>query len=117
MTSASFLPKIAYALLATLWLLVTRWMGESGHSSLMTVAWSGIAVAVLAAGIFLRDRAHRLAGLTILALALGRILFYDIWLFEGYRIVNLMVLGIALIALGFIYNRYSHRIRSWIDQP
>ena len=50
-----------------------------------------------------------------LALAIGRIYAVDVWKLETiYRILSFMVLGIVLLALGFVYNRYADRIRQWL---
>ena len=62
-----------------------------------------------------RDRIYRIGGFLILALAVGRIFLVDVWKLETiYRILSFMVLGIVLLALGFVYNRYADKIRRWL---
>ena len=104
---------IAYILLATLWLLVTRWVRMEGHGFYTTIAWSVLAASVLGCGFLLRDRSHRRAGMVLFGLALARILLIDVWNLEtGYRIASFLVLGLLLPLLGFVYNRFADRIRT-----
>jgi len=58
---------------------------------------------------------YRWLGLAILAFALGRIVFFDVWKLETlYRILSFMALGIVLLVLGFIYNKYQEKIKEWL---
>ena len=67
------------------------------------------------AGIVLRERMYRWLGLGILACALGRVMIIDVWRLETiYRILSLMALGIVLLVLGFIYNKYQEKLREWL---
>ena len=98
-----------------IWLWVTRLTHQTGHRDLLTLAWSGLAVAVFVAGLTLRDRIYRIGGFAILALAIGRIFLVDVWRLETiYRILSFLGLGIVLLALGFVYNRYAEKIRKWL---
>ena len=90
-------------------------MYENHNVEMLTVAWTGLAVVVFVAGLTLRERIYRIGGFLILALAIGRIYPVDVWKLETvYRILSFMVLGIVLLALGFVYNRYADRIRRWL---
>jgi hypothetical protein len=100
---------------ASIWLWVTRWMYANYYGEVLTVAWSVLAVVVFVAGLALRERVYRIGGFVILALAVGRIYLIDIWKVEAiYRILSFMVLGVVLLALGFVYNRYADKIRKWL---
>jgi uncharacterized membrane protein len=100
---------------ASVWLWVTRWMHANYYGEMLTVAWSVLAVVVFVAGLALRERVYRIGGFIILALAVGRIYLVDVWKVEAvYRILSFMVLGIVLLALGFVYNRYADKIRKWL---
>jgi uncharacterized membrane protein len=116
----SFLPAnarnaLVAAVLATVWLWVTRFTvahGEPGH---LTAAWALLALVVFAAGLGLRERIYRIGGFAILALAIGRIFIVDVWKLETiYRIVSFLILGAVLLVLGFIYNRFADTIRKWL---
>ena len=54
-------------------------------------------------------------GLGVLACALGRVVVFDVWKLETpYRILSFMALGIVLLVLGFIYNKYQEKIKEWL---
>lgn len=100
---------------ASVWLWVTNWIYRTHHVEKLTVAWSVLAVVVFIAGLTLRDRIYRIGGFIILALAIGRIYLVDVWKLETvHRILSFMVLGIVLLALGFVYNKYADKIRRWL---
>ena len=81
----------------------------------LTAAWALLALAVFFAGFLLRARIFRLGGLGILALALCRVVFLDVWGLDlPFRILSFLVLGGVLLLLGYFYNRYADRIRQWI---
>ncbi|HMJ88211.1 MAG TPA: DUF2339 domain-containing protein, partial [Candidatus Acidoferrum sp.] len=56
-----------------------------------------------------------LDGFGILALAVARVFIFGVWKLETiYRILSFMALGVVLLTLGFIYNKYQERIRQWL---
>ncbi len=82
---------------------------------LITICWSLPALVVLGGGFALRDRAYRLLGLAVLAAAVGRIFCIDVWQLETiHRILSFLVLGIVLLALSFLYNRFGDTLRHWL---
>ncbi len=99
-----------------LWIFVSRWVViTSGAHFLVSVSWAALAASLFAAGFVLRERMHRWLGLGILAFAVGRVFFSDVWKLEPiYRILSFMALGIVLLALGFVYNKYQDKIRQWL---
>jgi len=99
-----------------LWLFVTRWVvTSSGAHFYVTVSWAGLAFALFAAGFALRERLYRWLGLGILACAVSRVFLSDVWkLQQLYRILSFLALGVVLLALGFIYNKYQEKIRQWL---
>ena len=81
----------------------------------ITMIWAGFAVLVFAAGMILRERFHRWFGLGVLAAAVGRVVLVDVWKQETiYRVLTFMALGVALLVIGFIYNKYQEKIRQWL---
>ncbi|MDB6059281.1 MAG: Membrane protein-like protein [Verrucomicrobiales bacterium] len=99
----------------SLWLYTSRWVIElSGGSFYLTAAWAVLALVTIALGFFLRERIYRWIGLAILACALARVVV-DVWQLEIiYRILSLLALGVVLLALGFVYNKYQEKIREWL---
>jgi uncharacterized membrane protein len=99
----------------SLWLFVSRWVLEKASGFYLTASWSALALVLFTCGIVLRERIYRWLGLGILACALVRVGFIDIWrLPELYRILSLVALGIVLLVLGFIYSKYQEKIREWL---
>lgn len=99
-----------------LWMFVSRWIVlTAGTSFLLTVSWAAVAVLLFSAGFILRERMHRWVGLGILACAVTRVFLLDVWKLEAiYRILSFTALGIVLLALGFVYNKYQDKIRQWL---
>lgn len=118
-TEAALVPEVARLFMppivaASVWLWTTRW-SEASHAAPLTVAWSLLALALFFAGLGLRERAYRLAGLVVLALAIGRVFLFDVWRFETLgRIVSFLVLGAVLLLLGYLYNRFGAKLREWL---
>ncbi len=98
-----------------LWLYFSRWILQSSDGFYLTAGWSALALALFIAGMALRERIYRWLGLGVLACALGRIVIFDVWKLETiYRILSFLALGIVLLVLGFIYNKYQEKIREWL---
>ena len=98
-----------------LWLLLSKWVLLQAGGFYLTVAWGFLALLLFNAGFVLRERLYRWAGLALLGLGLGRVVVFDVWKLETiYRIFSFMGLGIVLLVLGFIYNRYQEKIRQWL---
>jgi uncharacterized membrane protein len=103
-----------------LWLFLSRWVlhaaaALSNPGGYLTASWSVFALILFTAGIVLRERMYRWLGLGVLACALGRVVIFDVWKLETlYRILSFMALGVVLLVLGFIYNRYQEKIKEWL---
>ena len=98
-----------------LWLLVSRWILQQTAGFYLTVGWSGLALVLFIAGMATRERVYRWLGLAVLACALGRIIIFDVWKLETlYRICTFMAMGVVLLILGFIYNKYQEKIKEWL---
>ena len=90
-------------------------MAQSASGFYLTASWSVLALGLLATGMVLHERMYRWLGLGVLAVSLGRVVFFDIRELEpNYRVLSFLALGLVLIVLGFIYNRYQEKIRQWL---
>jgi uncharacterized membrane protein len=99
----------------SLWLYFSRWVLISADGFYLTATWSGWALALIVAGVIFRERVYRWLGLGVLACALARVAIFDVWRLETiYRILSFMALGIVLLVLGFIYNKYQEKINEWL---
>jgi hypothetical protein len=99
----------------SLWRFVSCWAETFTGGFFLTMTWAGFAVLVFAAGMILRERFHRWLGLGVLAAAVGRVVLVDVWKQETiYRVLTFMALGVALLVVGFIYNKFQDAIRKWL---
>ena len=116
------LPEIAHtamilAVVLGTWAFVWRSvvLKSGGTHFYLTASWAVLALGVFVAGFVLRERMYRWLGLGILAVAVARVFISDVWKLDPlYRILSFMALGIVLLALGFIYNKYQEKIKQWL---
>ncbi|MEW6303377.1 MAG: DUF2339 domain-containing protein [Verrucomicrobiota bacterium] len=101
--------------LTTLWLYLSKWVTSGQSGFYLTVAWAVYALVLFGLGLGLRETAYRRMGLTVLAFAIGRVGLIDVWKLETlHRILSFMALGIVLLVLGFVYNKYQEKLRQWL---
>jgi len=99
----------------TLWKLMSQWVLQGPGGFYLTASWSGLAFLLFGGGVVLREKMYRWVGLGILAAALGRVVLFDVWRLEQfYRVLSFVALGIVLVVLGFIYNKYQDKLRQWL---
>jgi hypothetical protein len=85
---------------------------SSGH---ITIAWSLFGLAVFLFALAVGERSFRLAGLALLLVSVVKILLMDVWkLSPSDRYTTLIVLGLALLAVSFLYTRFSDVIRKYL---
>jgi uncharacterized membrane protein len=116
LTSAGHASAIVVAGLM-LWLFVSRWvvLKSGGAHFYLTASWAALALGLFGAGLGLRERLYRWLGLGLLGCALGRVVLSDVWrLATLYRILSFIALGLVLLVLGFIYNKYQDKIKDWL---
>ncbi len=96
-------------------LLVTILLAFEMRAGMITVAWSAVGVSVFLFALMVHERSYRLAGLGLLLLGVGKILLIDIWKFAPTdRYVTLIVMGIALLLVSFLYTRYREVILKFL---
>ena len=106
---------IIYLTGLSLWRFFSCWTATVSRDVSMTMVWAGFAVLVFSAGMILRERCHRWFGFGVLAAAVGRVVLVDVWKHETiYRMLTFMALGVALLVVGFIYNKFQDKIRNWL---
>jgi uncharacterized membrane protein len=85
---------------------------SSGH---ITIAWSLLGLGTFLFALVVGERSFRLAGLGLLLVSVAKILLMDVWaLAPPDRYVTLIVLGTALLAVSFLYTRFSAKIRKYL---
>ncbi|WP_109485939.1 DUF2339 domain-containing protein [Occallatibacter savannae] len=84
----------------------------SGH---ITIAWSLLGLGTFLFALAVGERSFRLAGLGLLLVSISKIVLIDIWqLSTPDRFMTLIILGAALIAVSFLYTRFSSTIRKYL---
>jgi hypothetical protein len=85
---------------------------SSGH---ITMAWSLVGLVVFLFALTVGERSYRLAGLGLLMISVAKILLMDVWaLSPPDRYTTLIVLGLALLAVSFLYTRFDSVIRKYL---
>lgn len=105
--------------LAMSFLLVTLEVRQAFHGSLLhgstssaelyaySVAWILFSAALLAAGIAFRNAVSCYSAAPVLLLAVGKVFFIDTASLEGlYRVLSLLGLGVSLMILAYVYQRF-----------
>jgi uncharacterized membrane protein len=73
---------------------------------LLSALWSVIGVGSLVTGLFRDERRLRLAGLTLLAIAVAKVFLFDLATLQSiYRVVSFVALGLLLLSAAFAYQR------------
>ena len=92
--------------------LVVEVAGAQPHHSTQTSQlalsgfWGGLGFAAIVAGLVRRERALRLGGLGVLALAVGKVFLVDLAHLESiWRVGSFLAIGLLLLAGAFAYQR------------
>ncbi len=98
-----------------LWRVCSAWTESYSADLSPALAWSGLALCAMGAGILLRERLYRWLGLGLLGAALLRLSLVDVWSQDTlHRMLTFLSLGVALLLAGFFYNKYRDAIRKWL---
>jgi uncharacterized membrane protein len=85
---------------------------SSGH---ITIAWSLLGLAVFLFALVVGERSFRLSGLGLLLVSVAKILLMDVWqLSLSDRIATLVILGVVLMIVSFLYTRFGTVIRRFL---
>jgi uncharacterized membrane protein len=88
---------------------------DSAKHLSLTVLWAVYAIGMIGVGIVLRSSRVRLTGLTLLGIPVLKLFVFDVFLLEpSYRVAAFVILGVLLLATGFIYQRYSTAIKGFL---
>lgn len=99
----------------SLWRFLSCWAAQVSGGFTVTMTWAGFALLMFGAGIVLNERFLRWSGLGVLTAAVGRVILVDVWTQQpGYRVLTFLALGVALLVVGFVYNKYQEKIRRWL---
>ncbi len=88
-------------------MLMTPWSQSLGETYAYSAVWLAFALALFVAGIRLGRQPVRLAGLAVLALVVLKVFVGDLSNLEGLlRIASFVGLGLCLVGIGWLYQRY-----------
>ena len=90
-------------------------VGQLVNDRLTAVYWGVSAILLFVCGVFAGLRAYRLTGLIGLVLCTGHIFIFDIQ-DTFYRIIAFFVIGLVMLAIGFLYHRFRERISAMDSQ-
>jgi len=77
--------------------------------------WVVYGIAMLIAGMYLRNRPVRVMAMLLLGLVILKTFLYDVWTIEKvYRVIAFIGLGVALLVASYIYQAHRERIRQLI---
>jgi hypothetical protein len=97
------------------WLFVSEWVALRWHPNYLTMGWAFYALFLFFWGLLGWERRQRWCGLGILAAAMVRVVFSDIWGFSnGYKVFTLIVLTAITLGLGYMYARFADRLKTWL---
>lgn len=95
--------------------LLTVLLAVELRAGLTTISWSALGVLVFLTALPIRERSYRLAGLGLLLLGVGKILVIDIWHLNATdRYLTLIIMGVALLLVSFLYTRYREFILKYL---
>lgn len=84
---------------------------ENGKQLSISLVWLVYAIALMVAGIVRHARTVRVAALGLAGLAVAKIFLYDLsFLTTPYRIGSFIGLGVVLMMVSFLYQRFKHII-------
>jgi len=93
-------------------LLVTALVGVEIRRGFLTAAWGVEALVVFLMVLKMDERAYRWFSLSLFMLCVVRIVAVDIWNLDALgRIVSFLGLGVALLAVSFLYARHREILR------
>jgi len=96
-------------------LLVTVLILNEVSFDRVTIAWGIEAVVAFLFALIVGERSFRLAGLGLLLICVAKIGLLDVWRQHGSdRYVTLIILGVALLLVSYLYTRYSEAIRRYL---
>ncbi len=101
-----------------LWLLsseLIHWMDFAGSTQSyklgLSILWGVYALSLIVIGIIRKYKQLRVGAMGLFAITLGKLFFYDIsHLNTIAKTIVFLVLGILLLVISFLYNKYKHLI-------
>jgi uncharacterized membrane protein len=85
------------------------------RTGIITVGWIALGLVAFLFALPVGERSYRLAGLGLLLLGIGKIVLVDIWSATPTdRYLTLIITGVALLLVSFLYSRYRETILKFL---
>ena len=102
------------AIILTLW--STLALVQSMDWSAVAILWTMMGFGFVCGGLWMRLTVWRHAGFALLGIALIKLFAIDVWDFAAFtRVVAFIALGVALVVLGFFYNRFAEILKRLLE--
>ena len=91
---------------------------EHAKNFSISLLWAIYSIASIGIGILRHNRIIRLAGLVLFMVTIVKVFIVDVFSLGGtiYRVLSLVGLGIILVISGYLYQRYSARIKEFVKK-
>lgn len=82
----------------------------------VAVLWTVLGFVLVSTGLWGKLAALRHAGFALLAIAVAKLFVVDVWDFATFsRVTAFLALGVALVVLGFFYNRFAEVLKKLFE--
>jgi uncharacterized membrane protein len=82
----------------------------------VAILWTVLGFGLVSAGLWRKLAALRHAGFALLAISLVKLFAVDVWDFGAFtRVAAFLALGVALVVLGFFYNRFAEVLKKLLE--
>lgn len=83
----------------------------------VVILWTGLGFLLVSTGLWQKTAILRHCGFALLAMALIKLFAVDVWDFNTFtRIIAFLALGVALVVLGFFYNRFADVLKRLFEE-
>ncbi len=88
---------------------------KSSNSIALSIFWLLYAIGLVAFGMVRASKRVRVGGMALLSLAILKLFFVDLWsLGRLYQIISSMSLGVVLLLVSFVYQKYKDLVKKII---
>ena len=97
--------------------LLTLMLAVKMRAGMVTVAWGVEALSIMVFAFLIGERSFRLTGFLLLICSFAKIVLLDMWLGHWTwrdRSITFVVVGVAMFSGGFLYTKYTEKIRQFL---
>ncbi len=95
----------------------SKWLLMHHDAAALTILWTLLGFAWVSVGLWRRFAALRMASFALLLVALVKLFVHDVWKFDSFtRVAAFLALGVALVVLGFFYNRFAELLKRLVEE-